>query len=115
MVIFHIKHYLTHDGIKYFNDSWFPMIKSISSQQQGFISIVHDADRDSSDCVNIILMFADENSVDIWAEQPGHDDLIDALDSYRSRNYWEVATSKHESTEYSKLEWQEIPAAICKA
>ena len=103
------KHYLTQEGISYFRAVWFNRVQSIMKQQQGYISFVHDASSDVEDCVNVIVTFVDEARLLAWVAHPEHDNLVDALDSYRSRSYWEYAVAREEVIDRSKLTWEREP------
>lgn len=58
------------------------------SQQEGFLLFEHTGTEE--DCIFITLKFQDERTFDRWIAYPGHDDLINVLDRFRSRDYWEV-------------------------
>lgn len=87
-VVIHVKHYLNSDGLNYFEQCWFPLVHAIISQQEGFLLLEHNATKE--DCVVITLKFEDEQTFHKWVDYPGHDDLVNALDPFRSRSYWEV-------------------------
>lgn len=108
MFIVYVKHYLNTAGIQYFHTIWFPKVKAIMSQQQGYISVKHDADRDSDDCVNVIVIFDSQGNLEKWAEHPAHDELVTALDSYRCRKYWEYSGVVNELIAYDMLEWDKV-------
>lgn len=108
MFIVYVKHYLNNEGLKYFHDIWFPKVKAIMSQQHGYISVTHNADRDNKDTVNVIVTFNNKANLEKWAEHPDHDELVNALDSHRCRTYWEYACAEDESFSYDKLEWEKV-------
>jgi len=87
-VIVYVKHYLTPEGLKYFEQCWFPLVHAIISQQEGFLLLEHEATKEN--CVFITLKFQDKQTFHKWAAYPGHDDLVNALDFLRSKDYWEV-------------------------
>lgn len=107
-VIVYVKHYLTPDGIAYFLQEWFPLVHSLISQQKGFVFITHHI---RGPCANISLQFEDETTFDAWIAHPSHGSLIDALDSYRDRDYWEFARTNNPMTDPSHLEWTRIERA----
>ncbi len=108
MFIVYVKHYLTADGITYFQQEWLPRVKSIMSQQVGYVAVTHDANNDNDDCVNVIVKFQNEETLNHWAKHPEHDYLVDALDPYRNRDYWEVACVTDENVPHSLAEWEKI-------
>lgn len=113
MFIVYVKHYLNHDGIQYFYDTWFPKVETIMSQQEGYISVKHEVERDSNDCVNVIVTFNDKENLEQWAKHRDHDELVNALDSYRCRKYWEFSCAEDESICYETLKWIKVePQAI---
>lgn len=108
MYIVHVKHYLNQKGLKYFSESWFPEVKDVITQQTGYISIIHDVARDYEDCVNVIVTFDNQLNLEKWAEHKDHDYLVDSLDQYRCRDYWEYSCTEDAKFEYNKLEWQRV-------
>ena len=112
MLTVYVKHYLTPDGIHFFKNKWFPEVHSIISQQEGFVSIAYTTHQNSSDCMNITLKFKDEKTLNDWIAVPIHDDLIKALDAYRSRDFWEAAKTDNDHAEPSTLEWTIIKPSL---
>ncbi len=108
MFIVYVKHYLNDRGLHYFHTDWFPKVAAIMCQQQGYVSIQHDAARDNNDCVNVIVTFDTQKNLETWAEHPLHDELVIALDSYRCREYWEYACVTDELSTYEKLAWEKV-------
>lgn len=105
MLTVYVKHYLTLQGIEYFEKQWFPKVHSILSQQIGFISLTYSLDRAAVENVDITLKFKDEETFDAWVEIPIHDVLLKELDAYRSRDYFEAARTEDEQVAPSSLEW----------
>ena len=99
-VVVNVKHYLTPEGLKYFEQCWFPLVHAIMSQQDGFLLLDHTGTE--KDCVFITLKFKDEQTFCRWIAYPGHDDLVNALDRFRSRDYWEVKKEGYWQTIASK-------------
>ena len=108
MITVYVKHYLTVEGQKYLKNTWFESVKNIISKQPGYISIKHDVQKDNDDCINIIVKFANEATLEDWVKHPAHDPFVNNLDQYRSRNYWEVARTKNEEVIFSELNWEKI-------
>lgn len=104
-VTVYVRHYLTSAGISYFQKEWFPWVHSLISKQKGFIFISHKI---VGQCANIVLQFKDKVTFEGWLAQPNHDCLVDALDDYRDRNYWEVIRTNDEHVDLSQLEWTKI-------
>src|SRR5258706_5606759 len=97
MIIVYVKHYLTDDGLLYFKNHWFPKVHSLISQQKGFISITYRENTEDLDCLDITLKFADDQTLQDWIAVPNHDELIQELDLFRSRNYWKAVKTDKES------------------
>ena len=109
MVIVHVKHYLTAEGMEYFNQ-WFTDVKFYISKQDGFESIVCEKLPNDEGCY-IILKFRDQKTLDAWVAVDVHEDLVNALDPYRSRDYWEVVKTEDENADSKNLEWEKIKLA----
>lgn len=108
MVVVYVKHYITQEGMVYFEQEWFPKVRAIISKQKGFVSISYDFDEEQKDCVNIKLLFKDQKTLDDWIAYPDHDALIADLDGYRSRSYWEAASSTDDEAKPLTLQWETI-------
>lgn len=108
MYIVYVRHYLNKSGLVYFKEVWLPLVKSLIDQQIGFVSLVHDFAKDANDCINVIVTFDSQFNLEKWAEHKDHDSLINALDNYRSRDYWEFSCSEDQAVEYNNLEWQKV-------
>ena len=104
-LIVYVKHYLTPDGIDYFEKDWFPQVLAFMSKQEGYLSCTYQI---SDDCVDITIKFKDEPSFDAYADIPDHHLLAKMLDSYRSRNYWKAVRTKDAHADLSSLEWDVI-------
>jgi hypothetical protein len=105
--IVHVKHYLTADGIHFLKSNWFPKVLFILTQQMGFISLNNETKISSDDCVYLILRFQNKALMDKWDANPNHNGLINELDIYRSRDYWEYATTHLEESPLL-LQWQKV-------
>lgn len=108
MFIVYVKHYLSDDGIKYFCNTWFPMVQAIMSKQHCYISVSHDVKRDSNKCINIIVTFNDQKNLEEWAEHKDHERLVILLNPYRCKDYWEFACTDDPSLIYEKLHWEKV-------
>jgi antibiotic biosynthesis monooxygenase (ABM) superfamily enzyme len=108
MFIVYVKHYLNDQGLQFFHANWFQRVQAIMSQQDGYISVMHDATRDSKDCVHVTVTFDDQKNLGKWAEHEDHDELVNALDIYRSRNYWQFACSDKMINDYEQLIWEKV-------
>lgn len=105
MHIVYVKHYLSDEGRYFFQQTWFPRVKAIISQQAGYIAADHILHQDKDDCVNVILKFNDEASFLQWVDQPEHDKVIQELDSLRSRDYFEYAIATEEGV---NVAWEKV-------
>lgn len=99
-VTVYVKHYLNSKGIQYFEQCWFPLLYAIISQQEGFLLLRHEGTE--NDCVKILLTFQNEHTFSNWIAYAGHDDFVNALDPYRSKDYWEVKKEGNWQTIQSK-------------
>ena len=104
MFIVYVKHYLNDQGLQFFHTTWFPKVQKIMSLQNGYISVMHDATRDSKDCVHVTVTFDDQKNLEKWAEHKDHDELLNSLSLYRSRDYWQFACSDKMINDYEKVE-----------
>lgn len=105
MIAVHVRHYLTLEGMKYFEE-WFANVKSHISKQDGFLSIECE-ELPEEEGYYIVLKFRDEASLDAWIAVDIHDDLVNALDPYRSRDYWEAARVENDNNSNPEtLEWE---------
>ena len=105
MYIVLVKHYLTIDGIGFFINEWFPKVHKIMSQQEGFISLTHESHQDYGDCVHVISKFKDLSTLELWGYSQEHDALVNALDTVRSKNYWEYAVIDNAR---AAINWQKV-------
>ncbi len=106
-MIAYVRHYLTGEGIKYFQNTWFPRLSTVIKQQLGFISLTYTMNPLENDRIDIVLIFKDEATFNAWCELPIHDEFVVALDAYRSRDYWEAALTDNEC-DSKELEWMRI-------
>jgi hypothetical protein len=104
-VFVYVKHYLTPRGIAYFQHEWFPWVYSVISKQPGFISIAYTIE---GACTNVSLHFKDSVTFEAWLAHPSHDRLVDDLDDYRDRDYWEAVRTDNEQAKVSQLQWMKI-------
>ena len=107
------KHYLNSEGMSYVINELFPSVKLLMSQQNGYISVVCAVCENSDDCVYITIKFRDQASFDVWVKHPKHDDLINALEIYRNRDYWEYAIVNKEDTSINlTINWQKVESLL---
>ncbi len=91
-VVVYVKHHLNPEGLKYFEKRWFPLVHSILKKQEGFVLFKHE--KTKRDCVFLTLLFQDEETFGRWIAYPGHDDLVNDLDPFRSKDYWQLKKEK---------------------
>ena len=46
MFVVYVRHYLTSTGIDYLITQWFPKVQLLMSQQAGYISVLHEKEKD---------------------------------------------------------------------
>lgn len=92
MIVVYVKHYLNEDGIKYFQDKWFPYVNKLIVQQLGFLDLTTSMNAEESGCVDITVKFKDEATLSLWVNHSDHAKVINDLDEYRTKNQrWFVA------------------------
>ena len=98
----HVKHYLTDEGIAFF-DGWFARVRQYMSQKPGFIDLICHivSDNQASGTVYIKLTFNSESELLDWVNEPVHDALVNELDPFRRKPYWHACR-----TEDAQLDWQ---------
>lgn len=104
----YVKHYLTPEGITFFKLHWFPLVTSMITLQKGFVSIDYQESNEHKDCLFIALTFKNDATLDEWLEYPGHEDIVNALDEYRSRDFWEAVRFQGAETDPTTLQWTVI-------
>ena len=105
----YVKHYLKPEGIQYIDHTWFPKVKAIMQKIPGYIGFTHDTKLDKKDCVNFTVAFQSKAALDAWIVHPEHR-VVDDLDSYRSRAYWEAVQSRDGVIDRETLSWVAIPS-----
>lgn len=107
-VYVYVKHFLTNEGKVFFEDVWFPKVLAKLKEQAGFISIERREDVATPDCIDIKLIFKDENTLNDWIDVPEHDSLIEELTPYRSRKYWKAVLTTDPEQDPETLDWEVI-------
>lgn len=105
MIIVYVKHYLTPEGMVYFEKEWWERVQSTIRKQKGFVSLVYRKSEDEDDCIDLTLKFNDEDTLDEWASLPAHEKLIEELIPYRSRKYMKAVRTSDEQADPNKLAW----------
>lgn len=108
MIFVYVKHYLNSEGIRYFDEIWFPHVESIIQQQEGYLGIETTKQPDDPECVNITVKFADHETLDAWIAYPEHQEVIDDLDKYRTRP-WHWFRTENKYAPKNIAEWNEVP------
>lgn len=116
MLSIYVKHFLNDAGIGYFHNEWFQWVMeavSIIDLQQarpGFISLDFERDVEDPTCINILLCFEDESTLDVWCNTPEHEELVVALDPYRTRSWLYASVEREAGAKImpSELEWIEV-------
>lgn len=104
----HVKHYLNDDGFAHFDD-WFSRVEKFMSAKDGYISLQHTKYPEEN-MVHIVLAFESVVKLEAWISEPVHDDLVNELDQYRSRDYWEAARTEDKNADWRKIKYDEIKA-----
>lgn len=104
-----VRHYLNEDGLKYFDEAWFPHVKKYMSQQSGYQLVVASSDPEDSTCRFIVVQFADQQTLDAWVAHDKHQEVIHALDKYRVKNWHYKMDFSGEATPPADLkDWDEV-------
>ena len=105
-VYVHVKHYLTSEGIEYFDD-WFKKVYSFMSKSPGFISLTSEK-IPKENTMHIVVCFKSEEQLDTWVKHPVHDELVDELDPYRSKDFWEAARTQKKMANWETMDYEPI-------
>lgn len=109
MITVYVKHYLDREGLNYFQNEWLPdHVEPVISQQPGLVGIDWRVD-EAENCGHVTVKFADEPALQAWVEKPEHD-VVDLLDPYRVKTYWEAAKTENVSQDRTKLDWVQVDA-----
>ena len=108
----HVKHYLNAEGMEHF-DNWFTRVRQFMSQKTGYISLEHTK-YPAQSLVHIVVCFEDTQTLEAWVDEPVHDQLINELDAYRAKPYWEVARAENASSQWDQLSYEKILPATEK-
>lgn len=110
MLIGYVKHYLNREGREYCQHVWVPYVreKAAAVVDDGFISIECKPGADVDEIL-ITIKFKNDKAGQDWNDHPDHQKVINDLEPYRSRNYFEFCktedeTSTAESVEYTRVE-----------
>ncbi len=102
----YVRHFLTEQGIDFVKNEWYQKVHDLMNSLPGFVSFSYEANQ-NEDWMTFIVSFTDQISFNQWNVQHDHDLVIDELDPYRSRDYWEYANSNCNKTE-GLLDWQVV-------
>lgn len=105
MLTVYVKHYLTDEGKEYIKNIWYPWVYREMSKQLGYVAFSHDEALDEDDCINLSVTFESQETIDAWVAQPIHEELITAIDQYRSRPYFEYTYTDDGSLDRNTLVW----------
>ncbi|MCD8525484.1 MAG: hypothetical protein LRY67_07200 [Gammaproteobacteria bacterium] len=86
MVIFHIKHYLTIAGVRYFEE-WFIKLSTILNDFDGFISAKYSLDEDCYGTVNLFLEFENMALLESWRSSLAHKEIKSLLTNYLEKSH----------------------------
>lgn len=73
-----VKYFLNEEGLNYFSD-WFTEVKTISSQQDGFVDISYQL---VGNIPVVTLYFTNEAKLMKWASSALHNKLVAKLDPF---------------------------------
>lgn len=102
----HVKHYLNEDGMNNFED-WFSRVYKFMEKQQGFQSLVFEKYA-SEQLVHIVLCFEDVEKLEAWFGEPVHDELVNELDQYRAKDFWEATRTTDPDANWRELDYEKI-------
>ena len=58
----------------------------------------------------ILVLILKEVDLDAWVKQPVHDKLVDELDAYRSKGFWEAARTQNAAANWKAIAYDRIQA-----
>lgn len=111
-VIVHVKHYLAASSLAGFNP-WYQSVYHFMSGKAGFIDLSHQvfpAEDGGGLLIYIKLIFANTYLLEAWVNDPVHDQLVNDLDRYRSRPYWEACRTTDENLCWTEATYDIIDA-----
>ena len=111
-VIVHVKHYLTANSLAGFNQ-WYQRVYQFMSEKAGFIDLSHQvfpAEDNGDILIYIKLTFADTRLLEAWVNDPVHNQLVNDLDPYRARPYWEACRTTDENLCWTEANYDVIDA-----
>lgn len=110
MRVVQVKHFLNAEGLAYFYNEWYPRVKTVLKEQEGYVSITHQAVVEDLSCIYLILIFKDEPLLMQWVNTPLHQSLLDALEPYRTRDWlWAAYDSDTFDILEEPLAWESVP------
>ncbi len=111
-VIVHVKHYLSASSLVAFK-SWYQSVYQFMSEKTGFMDLsyqVFPAEETGDLLIYIKLIFADTHLLEAWVNDPVHDQLVNDLDCYRSRCYWQACRTTDENLCWTEATYDVIDA-----
>ena len=111
-VIVHVKHYLNPNCLTNFNH-WFDKVYQFMSDKKGFVDLTHQvlpSQDNTYQLIYIKLVFNHTDNLEAWVNDPIHDQLVNELDLYRAKPYWEACRTTDEN-----LSWQQATYDIIQA
>jgi hypothetical protein len=112
MIVVYIKHYLNENGIKYFDETWYPTVEGLIKQQDGYVLIEATAEAGDLECRNITVQFKGQTTLDAWVAHDDHQAVINDLDQFRTRAWHYVIKKENDLGKPADLrDWEEVPLA----
>ena len=93
-IYIHVKNYISPEHIPQFDD-WFSRLRNLVQPHDGFVDLINEKTFDANDNVTVYmkLIFASDEQLDVFRNNPMHDIMLEELDNYRSRDYWDVCVT----------------------
>ncbi len=111
MISVYVKHFLNKDGRVFFDDKWYPYVNERIRKQEGFVSIEASRDSFCKNCINILVVFENQEKLMAWVNHPDHQTVINDLDIYRIQGQrWYVSDGSVPVPD-SEL-WDEAPMPL---
>ena len=108
-IYIHVKNYISPKHESQFDD-WFSRLKNLVQSHDGFVDLVNEKTFDANDNLTAYmkLIFASEEQLDVFRNNPMHDIMLEELDNYRSYNYWDVCVTDDAAVGQASADYNRI-------
>lgn len=108
MIFVYVKHFLSEKGRIYFDNKWYPYVNERIRRQEGFVSIETSRESSCENCINITVIFEDQEKLMTWVKHQDHQMVINDLDIYRTKGQrWYISNGSVSVPDWEL--WDEAP------